>query len=127
MARVVSTKAATALALGLALVLVLVAAVFAASETVSISTGQTSVRSAAITSNTGANYYGENYPSSGHPLYIDLQYSNGSGWTTEKTSLMAIGSTAQGSSSRSGALLWRVQLNCQYLNTDCKGWGKVWN
>ncbi len=116
-----------ALLLTFIFVIALTVTVFAASATVYISTGQTSVRSSAITSNYGASYDGYNYSSSGHPLYIDLQYSDGTGWQTERTSLMAIGSGAYGSSSRSGALLWRVQLNCMYWYSDCIGRGTVSN
>ncbi|UNC91051.1 hypothetical protein [Candidatus Contubernalis alkaliaceticus] len=109
------------------LTFVLVNSIYAANATVNIKKGQGPVQSASITANNGAKYSGRNYSSSEHSLYIDLQASSGSGWANVKTSLMAIGSSASGLSTMSGALLWRVQLNPQYLFTDCNGEGTVSN
>jgi hypothetical protein len=109
----------------LILIFAVAANVFAASQTVYIYQGNGPVQSASIATENGANYQGWNYATSGHSLYIDLQSSTGSGWSNIKTSLMAINSSASGTSTLTGARLWRVQLNPQYYFTDCDGKGTV--
>ena len=109
------------------LISVLATSAYAASQTVYISQPSGPVQSSAISANNGANYAGSNYSTSGHKLYVDLQSSTGSGWSTIKSSLMAIGSNASGYSDLSGERLWRVQLNPQYAYTDCDGKGTVSN
>ncbi|GAB6275452.1 MAG: hypothetical protein STSR0004_23220 [Peptococcaceae bacterium] len=122
-----SKKMLISLMVAIMLIGVLATSVYAASQTVYIHQGDGPVQSAAITANNGANYSGKNYATSGHKLYITLQCSNGGGWSDEGVSLMNIGSSTNGYSTRSGALLWRVQLNPQYAYTDCDGEGTVSN
>lgn len=127
MSKVVSKKSVRLLIVAIAAIGVLTSSALAASASVNISTGQHNAQSSGITGTTGANYTAFNSTLSGSRLYVDMQYSSGQGWTNEKTSLMDPGTGASGSSSRSGHLLWRVNLNCQYLSTDCIGSATVYN
>ena len=127
MTKIVSRKTLLIFMVTIMLFFVMVTSVYAASRTVQIYNGDGPVRSAAIAATNGAKYNGYNYKSSGHRLYIDLQWSNGSGWVNQATKLMDKGQPANGSSTRSGTLLWRVQLNPQYAFSDCRGYGTVSN
>ena len=109
------------------LISVLATSVYAASATVYIHQGQGPVQSSAISANNGAKDVGKNYATSGHKLYLDLQWSSGSGWNTVKTDLMDVGGSASNYSDLSGTKLWRVQLNPQWWYTDCDGEGTVSN
>ncbi|KFD41716.1 hypothetical protein DK28_0206060 [Peptococcaceae bacterium SCADC1_2_3] len=127
MTKKMSKKMLISLMVAIMLIGVLATSVYAASQTVYIHQGDGPVQSAAISANNGANYYGWNYDTSGHKLYVDLQTSTGGGWSTDKSSLMDIGSSASGYSTLSGTRLWRVQLNPQWAYTDCDGKGTVSN
>lgn len=120
-----SKKMLISLMVAIMLIGVLATSVYADSETVNIS-GRLAVHSDSISSSNGANCNGYNSINSQDRLFMTLEYSDGGGWANEAVTAMQKGYSGSLSSSRSGALLWRVTLNPDDL-AYCIGWGTVRN